>query len=108
LNEQIILFLAPELDFVQESENGNRAGLPLMTRWFTDSTPSELSGNVDESIIVFNLRDSTDATGENIRRLMVNPARLNAARLFVESVARSSALVRLVISQTCDPTGRPT
>jgi hypothetical protein len=39
LSEQMILLLAREIGFIQESENGNRAGLPFMIRWFTVSIP---------------------------------------------------------------------
>jgi hypothetical protein len=104
----MILLLAREISSIQESENGNRTGLPLMTNGLLSPSSSELSGNVDESIIPFNLRELTDATGGNIRRLTVSPAHLNAARLSVESVAHSSAFISLVISQTCDPTASPT
>jgi hypothetical protein len=35
----MIPLLAQEIGFMQESENGNRTGLPLMTRWFAVSIP---------------------------------------------------------------------
>jgi hypothetical protein len=39
LSEQMIPLLVREIGFIQESENGNRTSLPLMTRWFTISIP---------------------------------------------------------------------
>jgi hypothetical protein len=35
----MIPLLAREIGLIQESENGNRTGLPLMTRWFIVSIP---------------------------------------------------------------------
>jgi hypothetical protein len=39
LSEQMILLLAREIGFIQESDNWNRTGFPLMIRWFAVSIP---------------------------------------------------------------------
>jgi hypothetical protein len=63
--------------FKNLKSTGARRGSSSPGNSFSPSS-SAVSGSVEESIISFNLPESTEATGGNNRELIIRPARLNA------------------------------